>query len=406
MIKNDQAIIIFLLFALGGCAANYSQDASGFASGVSDLKTANTTLSDTRILQIQTYYSIKRGIRNAAPVATAACHDFALNTDPSKLIVPPDDRRDCFIWDSGEPREIARQQRAGRRAALASGIVLSPDLPPVPSTAPTTPSTAPAVPLTPQQIRARLKSLDVPDVCIDYALSPANLQDNNSSKEETADEKAQRLYNESFSTQQRVFTALEAYSQGLAAITKQSDVDDYKAAATKLSSSVGTLASAAGTMAGGAGAVIAGPVAKAVTTLVLDIRLAALQHERYQALKSAVLAACIPIHAIGLGEQTFMSGEYSDVQLYNKKIIDAVMTAPPPARKANNDTLMQAVASFRTQTAPPDRVVSAFVKAHDKLMQDVLDGKGQTQAAMDEITTFATDAKALKDAFQTKKTGS
>ena len=300
MAKNCSVNALFLLFALGGCTANYSQDATGFATGVSDLKTANTTLSDARIQQIQTYYTLKRGIHNAAPLATEACHDFG----PSQP--KPDDRRDCFISDSEEPKEAARIARQAQAAARAHGITLPPTLPPQPTR--TVVGT-----LTLDQITARLKSMEVPDVCIDYALSPANVQDN-PTKQETPDEKAQRSYIEGFPTQQRVFMALDAYAQGLAAITKQSDVDDYKAAATKLSTSVGILASAAGTMAGGAGAVIAGRVAKAVTTLVLDIRMAALQRKRYQALRSAVLATCIPIHAVGAGEQ-LVSAEYSEVQL-------------------------------------------------------------------------------------------
>ncbi len=391
MRQKSLLTIVASVILITGCTANYSQDATGFATGISDLKTANTTLSDNRAQVIQTYYGVLHARHKLPPIATDACHDF----EPS--LIKPDDRRDCFVWDQQVPKDIIKENEAGRERAKRMGIILPPDLPPVPA------PSGPATPLTPDQIRARLKEMEVPDVCIDDALSSSNVQDT-SKKTETPDEVAQRQYIESFPTQQRVFMALDDYAQGLAAITKQSDIDDYKTAATKLSTSVGTLATAAGTFAGGAGAVIAGPVAKAVTTLVLDIRLAALERDRYQALKKAVLAACIPIHAIGVGEQVFMSAEYRDVQIYNKKILDSIMYSVP--QKPNDEAIKAALATFKIPATPPDRVIKAFVKAHDKLMQDVLDGKGQTQAAMEEISGFAADAKALRDAFQTKKTAS
>jgi hypothetical protein len=211
-------------------------------------------------------------------------------------------------------------------------------------------------------------------------------------------------------TEEDVLNAIEDYTNALAAVTKSSDADTYKANATKLAASVGKLATTVGTLAGGAGAVI-GPIAQAVVKIGEDAYLQILERRRYEALKAAVLAECIPIHNLALAEAVILTADDANANHAEDGILTSLQQAPKNLSREDRDkleTLAQgAAANVRARASvDPGQAAIKLYKLHNQLVRDVLSGKGESEAFIKALGDIATDVQAIKDAVAKKKSSS
>jgi hypothetical protein len=357
-----RAMLVTSAFAaLVGCAPVYSDSASDFAKGVSDVKDASTTLSQnytgTRVL----FSSVRRRIDKDPPIVPDACATTSLYSD-------------CYI---GSKKEQGREQKTYQQvsALVAVSGTLSD------AGGPKTKEVNPA---------------GIPQACIDYATNGGAQEAGLTTAEPNATVKAV--------TESDILAALDNYAKGLAAITDKADSDAYKAAASKLSSSIGSLAGTVGAAAGGVGAAV-GPVLKAVIDIGTHINLARLENDRYQALKVAVLAACIPVHNLAYAEATILSAKRSITADENRLILNDLSTPATYFQdpQQNEAAMNQASANLRSIGPDPSPTAIKIAQVHNQLLEAILSGKGQTDALIANVAAFATEAQALKSAIQVQK---
>lgn len=372
-------LVLVTCFVLAGCAPDFSTGTAAIASSVADIKSASHSITETYVDSRQQFY-IARGI----------VHHRALAPAPGCF---QGDLRECYLID---PIQQALEK------TLADEISRQLDDPAsAPQPTPVTEPVSGYVATINQMIKGSfpgatpievVSKIAVPDACrrevSDHLADPQPAM------------KAGPVPNEA-----AIVGALDDYAQALAAITRKSDVDDYKTAATKLAISVGTLASTLGTLAGGAGAAV-GPVATAVVKIGTDAYVAILEQRRYEALKTAVLAACIPVHNLAYSASITLRAR-SNVAMRDLQYVANDAVHEKGLTQADLKQLypmqMQAVATLRTVAfGDAGSPAMKLVGSHNKLVEEMLSGKGESLAFLKLAAELATDAKNLKEDTQPK----
>jgi hypothetical protein len=226
--------------------------------------------------------------------------------------------------------------------------------------------------------------------------------------------------------ERKVFAALKAYADGLAAVTNAQDRKDYDAAASQLASSVAALGTALGAVTPGGAA--AGPALSAVVTLATWTIGEGLDAARYDTLRSAINAVGTP--------SADLSGQ-SAIQVVADKAITPALSAVQSARvtllfrqlnarqdRINRDlsatgganvsldrydTPLTDLASLLAtlnvvRAVDPGAVGKSLVNAHDDLKKAVNDKSRQFQSLVSSVADFADKAAAVENAFAKKPT--
>jgi hypothetical protein len=218
---------------------------------------------------------------------------------------------------------------------------------------------------------------------------------------------------------------LNAYAEGLAAVTNAQDRKDYDAAASQLASSVGALASTLGaTSPAGAAAATALPVVVKFTAWTIG---ESLDQARFDTLKSALNAVGNPasgsskspiqIFADEVITKSLTAIQSARIELLNRQInartdrinTDLARIGPSRVSVERYDTpvteLVPTTATLNSVRAvDPAAVAASLVKAHDELVKVVNDPKTQYASLVDSIIAFAEQADAVRQAFASKPT--
>ena len=374
-LSSNQLLAFVPLFALTACAPDLSTSTAAIATGVAAIKSSSQSIAQTYSDSRQQNY-IARGI----------VHHQALR--PS-LQCAQGDPTQCYLIDPVE--EDAEKALADKvRLGLAR-----PETDPnyVPTTNRAISESFPGA--TPIEV---VSKINVPDACLSQV--SAHLDDTTKAAKPSPDDTT-KAAKPSPVDEAAIVRALDDYAQALVAVTRKSDVDDYKVAATKLGTAVGTLASTIGTAAGGAGAAI-GPVATAVVKIGTDVYVTILQQKRYEALKTAVLAACVPVHNLAYAEGIVLQAHNAVGTRYLQYVANVTITEKgltPADRQQLLPLQMAATAKLRAGTVDDaSGPAKKLAQSHNDLVTAVLSGKGEPLAFLEAAGTFAADAKALQEA--------
>jgi hypothetical protein len=326
---------LIVLAAVSACSPNYSQTAASIASGVSNIKAYSNALQLKRSADREFYYGIEANIHKTYLQATASCGDVA-------------DLSDCYI---GDKKELASEPKTTKKPGAGTPGAGNPVI----GTA-----GSPSAPVP-----------GIPPVCLSFIQNGAAL----------ATQKATVGKEKQAATEPKIIDALTRYAQGLAAITKSSDSAAYKAAAAKLSSSVGTMTGTIGTLAGGpAGGIIAGAVGKAIASVGLQANLIVLQANRAAALRQALLSACLPVYNLTNAETVILSARYEEVYEANHTVITELLARQKLVHEDPKDqaAMVKAAANLRALGPDPGDTVGELATVHSALADAVTTGKGQT----------------------------
>lgn len=386
------------IVAFVGCSPDYSQQVGEMSNATASISSAAKGISDHQ-LEVRGRYYEARAIVERQPLEPTSgcaggggfdrttCYMAGRNVVMAEAIAGPP--------GAAKPSQVRPSPSALAAAATNGGFKPRPAVGPavVASFAANGPSN------TPQEA---IQKLDVPEACkaqaigalgqpvAAAALTPAAAGGKPPSPP----------------TEDDVLNAIEEYTNALAAVTKLADGETYNANATKLAASVGKLATTVGALAGGAGAVI-GPVAQAVVKLGEDAALQILERRRFEALKAAVLAECIPFHNLALAEAVILTANEANANHAEEGILTSVQQAPRNLSAKDRDRLdalaTAAAANVRARASgDPGELARKLYKLHNQLVLDVLSGKGGSEAFVKAIGDLAPDVKALKDAVAKK----
>jgi hypothetical protein len=140
---------------------------------------------------------------------------------------------------------------------------------------------------------------------------------------------------------------------------------------------------------------------KAVVTIGLRINLLRLENDRYQALKTAVLSACIPVHNLAFAEAIILTAKQRIAADRNRILLNELAKPTAYFKGPNQNEQDTNTAAANLRAIGPDASPTALkiAEIHNQLVADVLSGKGQSDALLKNVSDFADEAKALKDAI-------
>lgn len=201
-------------------------------------------------------------------------------------------------------------------------------------------------------------------------------------------------------TEADIIELLSAYAEGLKAITDTSERAAFDAASSKLATSAGALATTLGTLAGGAGAAI-GPIVVAAVKLGTFATAQAYENARYEALRGALLEACLPLRTLAFAEGAIIEGHRTVRMGINVQTLG--LTLPQNAGRGVDRAALftlgtEATDSTQMLDKSPIAAMRAMVDAHDKLAVAVIEGQGQTAVVEGAITNFVHRAQDFRSA--------
>ncbi len=363
---------------------------------------SNTSLKQRKYDALQRFYYAEAIVDQLPLQPTPGCNG-GTKTDPTT----------CFLADKkrieADANQAAAQQAAEQHAAAG---VPTPAPAPAPTPAAAGPSKQPTTTLSlpasatlasaaakpfgraspvasPPQI---VQTIDVPPVCkmqVVDNLSPPPSKPT------------------SPPTENDLLNTLQGYVNGLSAVTNKTDATNYDAAAKTLSTSVQTASTAVGALAGGVGAAV-GPIAGAIVKIGADAAKQILQYRRYEALKAAALAECVPVHNISVALSVLMSSDWDVARAADGNVLSLLQIAT--TKRLGSDDMKAvtvlagaAVEDVRTNGATnPGNALTKIYESHNQLVQDLVDGKGESDAFRQLLNSLAGDVSTLKTVTQTK----
>jgi hypothetical protein len=191
-----------------------------------------------------------------------------------------------------------------------------------------------------------------------------------------------------------VVKALSDYSSALAAVANAADREALTAAQAKFKTAVQGLAKeAAGTTVPAVGPAV--DLFSALTAALLD-------QQRYDILRSGVGAARVPVADLGNALAGTLGGiwmvrasELRDAA--NVEVRNLGTGADYAARLKKARERVAALEALRAKN--PAAAATGMVAAHDALAKALADDSRQVEAVATAVGAFATQAKAVKDAF-------
>jgi hypothetical protein len=203
---------------------------------------------------------------------------------------------------------------------------------------------------------------------------------------------------------------LKAYAAALQAVTNAADRAALDAAIGDLSKSAGGLAGSVGMAAGPASAAVATAAVSAGVSLVGWIIGTVEDARRFEALDSTLRVTCEPIRVLAEAADTLIDARLVEIAATRRESVVRIQLGMKRLRGEEFYRRDQEVDDLMAAgVRPPDtghNLGTAFRKAHDALVQAVINRKGQTLELIQAVGNFADLAKGLEDSLKPKSTGS
>jgi hypothetical protein len=189
--------------------------------------------------------------------------------------------------------------------------------------------------------------------------------------------------------------ALSRYAAALAAVANAADREALTAAQAKLKTAVNGFASEA------AGKTV--PAVGPAVDLLSSLTAALLDQQRYDILRSGVLAAKEPVADLGRTLSVALGGVWMERASALRKVASVEAESLGSGREyaARLKKLREKVVALEAlRGRNPGMAATDMVAAHDALANALLDGSRQVEAVATAVANFLAQAAAAKEAFE------